>query len=161
MTKAVFPGSFDPPTYAHLDIIERAASIFERLIVLVAENRKKEPLLKTEERAALLQNLLKEKKNVSVAFSASLTVDFMKKEGCRVLVRGARTINDFLFEQDLFRWNSFFEQEIETVLFFPRERYAHFSSSAVKELLAFGKDISVITPPEVQEALKNVLAFKI
>ncbi|MDR2490644.1 MAG: pantetheine-phosphate adenylyltransferase [Spirochaetaceae bacterium] len=155
MIKAVFPGSFDPPTFGHLDIIERASGIFDELFVIAADNHKKQNMLPVDERIDLLNILLSEKKNIHVMRCNTLVVDFMHEHGITVLIRGIRGVNDFLYEAELSRWNQILQPNIETILMMPRSEYAIFSSSAVRELMAFGKDLSMIVPEPVRKAIEK------
>ena len=155
MIKAAFPGSFDPPTFGHLDIIERAGSIFDELFVIAADNHKKQHILPVSERIELLNTLLCEKKNIHVMRCNTLVVDFMHEQGITVLIRGVRGVQDFIYESKLSRWNQILQPNIETILMMPRPEYAIFSSSAVRELMAFGKDLSMIVPEPVRKALEK------
>ncbi|MDR0538974.1 MAG: pantetheine-phosphate adenylyltransferase [Spirochaetaceae bacterium] len=152
-TKAVYPGSFDPPTYGHLDIIKRASVLFDEVTVLIALNRSKQHLLSVEERAELLHILLAGEKNISVDVCGALVVDYMHEHNISVLIRGVRTIHDFTFEYDMARWNQTLAADTETVLLLPHPEYAHISSTAVRELFSFKKDITSIVPPPVSRLL--------
>jgi pantetheine-phosphate adenylyltransferase len=156
MLKAVFPGSFDPPTFGHLNIIERAASIFDELVVVVAENPQKKDLFTLEERMVMVSELVKPWKNVAVESSGALTVDFMKLRGIRILVRGIRGVNDFSYEFDLSLWNKTLDPDMETLFMTTDPRYALVSSSAVKELASFHKGLSAYVPPLVETALRKM-----
>jgi pantetheine-phosphate adenylyltransferase len=153
MIKAAFPGSFDPPTFGHIDIIKRASVLFDDLFVITADNHSKQPLLPVSERIDLLHTLLCEKKNIRVMRCDTLVVDFMREQDITVLIRGVRGVQDFLYETELSRWNQVLQPNIETVLMLPRPEYAIFSSSAVRELMAFGKDLSMIVPEPVRRVL--------
>ena len=155
MTKAAFPGSFDPPTFGHLDIIERAGAIFDDLFIIAADNHKKQHILPVSERIDLLNTLLCGKKNIHVMRCNTLVADFMYEQGITVLIRGVRGVNDFLYEAELSRWNQILQPSIETILMMARPEYAIFSSSAVRELMAFGKDLSMIVPEPVRKALEK------
>jgi pantetheine-phosphate adenylyltransferase len=155
MLKAVFPGSFDPPTLGHLNIIDRAASIFDELIVIVAENRQKKYLFSAAERISMLAGLLKAKKNVSVVVWDSLIVDFMKRQNLRVLIRGVRGMDDFSYEFELSMMNRALASNIETVFMTTDPAYIVLRSSSIKELASFHGDVSGMVPPLVVEALKS------
>jgi pantetheine-phosphate adenylyltransferase len=156
MLKAAFPGTFDPPTFGHLDIIGRAAALFDELVVVLAENPRKKGLFTLEERTAMVSDLVKPWKNVSVDHSGGLLVDFMRDRGGRVVVRGIRGPQDFSFELDLALWNKTLAPDIET-LFIPADpRYALLSSSAIKELASYHRDLSSLVPPGVAEALRKL-----
>jgi pantetheine-phosphate adenylyltransferase len=155
MVKAVFPGSFDPPTYGHLNIIERARGIFEELYVVVAVNSDKSYLFSPEERVNLLKDLLKDYPNVSVHICDTLIVDFAKKFGCRVLVRGVRSVPDFSYEFELSIINKSLDPSIETFIMPTDPRYFVLRSSAIKELVVFNGDLTGMVPPSVAVALKG------
>jgi pantetheine-phosphate adenylyltransferase len=156
MLKAAFSGSFDPPTLGHLNLIERSAALFEDLTVVLTENRQKKPLFPLEERLAMLGELVKPWSNVAVASSPELTVDFMRERGIAVLVRGIRGAQDFPYEFELSLWNKTLAPEIETLFLIADPRYSLVSSSAVKELAGFHRDLSAYVPPLVEAALKRL-----
>ncbi|MDR3303223.1 MAG: pantetheine-phosphate adenylyltransferase [Treponema sp.] len=154
MLKAVFPGSFDPPTLGHLNIIERASAIFDELIVVVAENRQKNYFFSANERAALIGELVSERKNVSVLICDSLIVEFMKQRDVRILVRGVRGVEDFSYEFELSMMNKALNRNIETMFMTTDPEYFVLRSSSIKELAAFQGDVSGMVPPTVAAALK-------
>lgn len=158
MVKAVFPGSFDPPTYGHLNIIERARSIFERVLVVVAVNRDKNYLFDSEERMAFMRELVAPWPNVEVHLCDTLVVEFARKHACRVLLRGVRSVQDFSYEFELSILNKGVGPEIETFFMPTDQKYFVLRSSAIKELASFGGDISGMVPPIVAKALER---FKI
>ncbi len=155
MVKAVFPGSFDPPTYGHLNIIDRARGIFEELYVVVAVNRQKTGLFTPGERLALLQELLEPYKNVSVHLSDTLMVNFARSHGCKVLVRGIRSVPDFSYEFELSIMNKGLDPAIETIFMPTDPKYFVLRSSAIKELASFDGDLSAMVPPNVATALRD------
>ncbi|MDR3168185.1 MAG: pantetheine-phosphate adenylyltransferase [Treponema sp.] len=154
MLKVTFPGSFDPPTLGHLNIIERAASLFDEVLVVVAENRQKKYLFSAEERRHLLTELVKSRENVSVAVCDTLIVEFMKKRGLRLLLRGVRGAEDFSYEFELSMMNKLLDAHIETLFMTTDPEYFVFRSSAIKELASFRGDVSGMVPPLVVDALK-------
>jgi pantetheine-phosphate adenylyltransferase len=154
MLKAVFPGSFDPPTFGHINIIGRASSVFEELVVLVAENREKKRLFSPDERIAMLEELTKPWKNVTVALWDSLVVDYMKLHDIRLMIRGVRGANDFAYEFDLSMMNKALDSRIETLFMTTDPEYFVLRSSAIRELASFHGDVSAMVPPLVAEALK-------
>jgi pantetheine-phosphate adenylyltransferase len=156
MVKAAFPGSFDPPTFGHLTIIERAASLFDELVVVLAENPQKKSLFPLEERLAMVSELIKPWKNVSVDSSAGLIVEYMKGRGLKALVRGLRGLNDFSYEFELSLWNKTLDPEIETVFMVTDPRYTLLRSSAVKELASYHRDLSPYVPPLVEAAMRKI-----
>jgi pantetheine-phosphate adenylyltransferase len=153
MLSAIFPGSFDPPTLGHLDIIERAASIFEGLVVVVADNPNKGCLFSPSERKAMLEEILKSQANISVVVWNRLIVDFMKERNIRILVRGVRGQNDFSYEFELSMMNRALSPKTETVFMTTDPRYFVLRSSAIKELASFRGDVSAMVPPVVAKAL--------
>jgi pantetheine-phosphate adenylyltransferase len=155
MLKAAFPGSFDPPTLGHLNIILRAADIFDELTVVVAENRQKKYLFSSGERVSLLRELVKDRKNISVEISDSLIVDFLKKKGIRILIRGVRGMEDFSYEFELSMMNKALDPHIETIFMTTDPEYFVLRSSSVKEVASFQGNISGMVPPPVVEALRN------
>jgi pantetheine-phosphate adenylyltransferase len=157
MTKAAFSGSFDPPTFGHLNLIGRSSALFEELTVVVAENRRKKSLFSLEERISMVCELVKPWNNVSVESSPALTVDFMRERGIKVLVRGIRGGGDFPYEFELSLWNKTLAPEIETLFLIAEPRFSLVSSSAVKELAAFRRDLSGYVPPLVEAALRKLL----
>jgi pantetheine-phosphate adenylyltransferase len=155
MLKAVFPGSFDPPTLGHLNILERAGALFDELIVAVAENRGKKYLFSLDERVAMIAEMAKPWKNISVSPCDTLIVNFMKRRGVRLLVRGVRGTNDFSYEFDLSMMNKALDPHIETIFMTTDPEYFVLRSSLIKELASFGGDVSAMVPPLVAEALKR------
>jgi pantetheine-phosphate adenylyltransferase len=155
MLKVAFPGSFDPPTLGHLNIIERAASLFDEVLVVVAENRQKKYLFSAEERSRLLTELVSSRKNVSVEICDTLIVEFMIKRDLRLLLRGVRGTEDFSYEFELSMMNKLLNAHIETIFMTTDPEYFVFRSSAIKEVASFRGDISGMVPPLVVEALKD------
>jgi pantetheine-phosphate adenylyltransferase len=155
MVKAVFPGSFDPPTYGHLNIIERARTVFEEVLVVVAVNRSKSSNFSADERVAFMQKLVSGWPNVSVHICDTLIVDFARAHKCRVLLRGVRSVQDFSYEFELSVMNKGLGPEIETFFMPTDPRFFVLRSSAIKELASFGGDVSKMVPPVVAEALKR------
>ncbi|HUX36861.1 MAG TPA: pantetheine-phosphate adenylyltransferase [Rectinemataceae bacterium] len=154
MVKAVFAGSFDPPTFGHLNIMERAKGIFEHLYVVVAVNKHKSGFFSPEERLDLLKKLLSPWPNVSVHLHDRLVVEFAREHGCKVLVRGVRSIHDFSYEFELSIMNKGLGPDIETFFMPTDPRYFVLRSSAIKELASFKGDLSAMVPPEVAVALR-------
>ena len=155
MFKAVFPGSFDPPTLGHLNIIERVSEIFDEVVVVVAENRQKRYLFSAEERLQMMQEMSKERKNVRCLIWNSLIVDLMKEENIRLLIRGVRGMEDFSYEFELSMMNKALHPEIETLFITTDPKYIVLRSSSIKELASFRGDVSLMVPPLVVEALKK------
>ena len=155
MLKAAFPGSFDPPTLGHLNIIQRAAGIFDELLVVVAENRQKKYLFSAEERAAMIRRLAVDHPNVSVVVCDSLIVDFVRKQGIKVLVRGVRGMEDFSYEFEVSMMNKALNSGIETLFMTTDPKYLVLRSSSIKEIASFQGNISEMVPPLVAEALRE------
>ncbi|MDR0598869.1 MAG: pantetheine-phosphate adenylyltransferase [Treponema sp.] len=154
MIRAAFPGSFDPPTLGHLNIIQRAAAVFDEVTVVVAENRRKKYLFSAEERLDLVSRLAAPWKNVSAALCRGLVVDFLKEREIPVLIRGIRGIGDFSHEFELSLMNRALNPAVETVFFTTDQRYVVIHSSAIKEIASFGGDVSAMVPPAVARALE-------
>ena len=157
MISALFPGSFDPPTYGHLNIIERARTIFSEIHVVIAVNSAKNYLFSAQEREQMLKKIVEPWDNVYVHLCDSLIVDFAKKVGARVLVRGIRNMADFSYEFDLALMNRGLAVDIETVFIPTDPKYFILSSSSIKELALFGGDISTMVPPLVLEQVSKRL----
>jgi len=153
--KAAFPGSFDPPTSGHINIITRAASIFEELVVVIAENRQKKYLFSAEERASMVKELIKDCRNVSVIICDYLIVDFLKEKGIKLLVRGVRGLEDFSYEFELSMMNRTLDPEIETIFMTTDPEYFVIRSSSIKELASFNGNLNGMVPPLVAKALKE------
>jgi len=147
MKKAVYPGSFDPLTYGHLDIIRRAAQIFDELTVGVLDNKSKTPLFSVEERVKILEEATKDLPNVKVASFSGLLIDFAKENDFHVSIRGLRAITDFDYELQIAQTNKMLSKgELDTMFLTTSVEYSYLSSSGVKEIAAFGGDISQCVP---------------
>ena len=155
MFKAVFPGSFDPATMGHLNIIERASALFDELVVIIAENRQKKYFFSSEERLSMMKELVKPWGNISVITWDSLIVNYMKKENIRLLVRGVRGMDDFSYEFELSMMNKALHPNIETLFMTTDPKYFVLRSSTIRELASFHGDLSGMVPPLVAEALKK------
>jgi hypothetical protein len=159
MVKALFAGSFDPPTYGHLDVILRSSKIFTELHVLLAVNKKKSYLFSIEERLDMLKKLVREYQNVSVSVWDSLVVEYAKTHDIKVLVRGVRNVSDFSYEFDLALLNRGLDREIETLFLPPDPSYFVLRSSSIRELASLGGDLSSMVPALVEEKLKEKVAL--
>ena len=155
MVKAVFAGSFDPPTFGHLNIIERAQKLFSEIHVVIAVNNNKTYCFSGEERLEMIQQLVSRWDNVSVHLWDSLIVDYAKQIKADVLIRGVRNDNDFLYEFDLAMMNKSLNPQIETLFLVPDPKFFVLRSSSIKELAAFGGDVSTMVPPIVETMLKK------
>ncbi len=151
---AVYPGSFDPITYGHLDIIRRTLTIFDEVIVAVARNSQKSSLFTTEERVALIQQVLHEEKRVTVDTFTGLLIDYVSSRKAHVIIRGLRAISDFEYEFQIAQMNSSIGQDIETLFMMTSVQYGYLSSSIVKEVCSLNGNIDVFVPPEVKAALR-------
>lgn len=150
---AVYPGTFDPITSGHFDLIERAARFYDCLIIAVAQNRNKNSLFTLEERVELAKEVVAHMPNVKVVGFSGLLVDFVKSVDGHVLLRGLRAVSDFEYEFQLASMNRKLAPEVETMFMTPAEQYAFISSSLVREISALGGDVSEFVHPQVQKAL--------
>lgn len=150
---AVYPGSFDPVTYGHLDIIQRASKQFDTLIVAVLNNTSKNPMFTIEERKALLVEVTRDIPNVKVDSFRDLLVRFMKSRQAGTIVRGIRSVSDFEYELQMASTNHLLADDIETVFMMTNPKYSYLSSSIVKEIARFNGDVSELVPPYVRERL--------
>ena len=155
MLKAAFPGSFDPPTLGHLNIIQRAAGIFDELLVLVAENRQKKYLFSAAERVDMLRNLAKDYNNVTVMVCDTIIVDFLQQQGVKILVRGVRGMEDFSYEFEISMMNKALNPSIETIFMTTDPAYFILRSSSIKEIASFQGNVSGMVPPLVAQALRE------
>jgi pantetheine-phosphate adenylyltransferase len=152
--RAVYPGSFDPAHFGHIDIATRAARVFDEVIVAVYDRPNKKLLFDVDERVSMVENALKGVTNVTVAKYSGLTVDYVRQVGALALVRGLRVFSDFELEFRMALANRRLAPEIEVVNFIADERHLHISSSTVREIAQLGGDVSSMVPAEVVEALK-------
>lgn len=150
---AVYPGTFDPITCGHFDLIERAARFYDRLVIAVADNRNKNSLFSLEERVELAKQVTAQMPNVEVIGFSGLLVDFVQEIGGNVLLRGLRAVSDFEYEFQLASMNRKLAPDVETMFMTPAEQYAFISSSLVREISALGGDVSEFVHPKVGEAL--------
>jgi pantetheine-phosphate adenylyltransferase len=157
LRQAIYPGSFDPPTLGHMDIIGRAAELFDELIVAVGHNNEKSPFLDPVERVAALRECTGSFGNVRVEQFTGLLVDFARRHECRVLVRGMRAISDFEYEFRVASANRRLAPEIETVFLTTRDEYSFLASSVVREIATLGGDYSAFVPAPVYERIKSKL----
>jgi pantetheine-phosphate adenylyltransferase len=155
MTNVIFPGSFDPPTYGHLNIIERARRLFDEVHVIIAANPGKTSLFTPDERLAMLRKLTVGWNNLHLALYDGLIVDYARAHGIRLLLRGIRNVPDFSYEFDLSLMNRVLDNEIETVFMPTEPRYFVLKSSSIKEMASIGGDVSTMVPPLVVKALES------
>lgn len=153
---AIYPGTFDPITNGHTDLVSRACRLFDRLIVAVAQNEVKTPFFSLEERIKLAREALGEHDNVEVCGFGSLLVEFMREKNAHVIVRGLRAVSDFEYEFQLASMNRHLRDDIETVFLTPAEQYSYISSSLVREISRLGGDISPFVPANVVAAINRM-----
>lgn len=153
---AIYPGTFDPITNGHHDLVRRAASIFDRLVVAVAANPNKAPMFSMEQRVDMARRVLVDVPNVEVCGYSGLTVDFARQQGLSVVVRGLRAVSDFEFEFQLANMSRHLSAEIESVFMTPQEQYTFISSTLVREIAVLGGDVSEFVHPIVQAELKRM-----
>lgn len=156
MTTAIYPGSFDPVTNGHIDILKSGAEIFDRIIIAVSYNSQKQAFLPVDVRKKLIEESIKDIKNVEVESFEGLTVEFAKRKGASVLLRGLRTSFDFEYEMQLSQTNQTLYSDIKTVFLITKPEYSFISSSSVREILMNKGDISGFVPPAVCEYLNNL-----
>ncbi len=157
MRRAIYPGSFDPITNGHLDVLQRAAGIFDNLIIAVARDNSKQSLFTVEERVELIRNAAAEIPGIEVMPFDGLLVNFARKHKAIALVRGLRAVSDFEFEFQLALMNRKLEPNLETLFLMPREEYTYISSRLVKEICRLGGHIEQFVPPNVAIALRDKL----
>lgn len=153
---AVYPGTFDPITNGHTDLVRRAASIFDKVVVAIAANAGKTPLLPIDLRVDLARKVLAELPNVEVTGYAELTIDFARKHNTSVIIRGLRAVSDFEFEFQLANMNRHLARDIETVFMTPQEQFTFISSSLVREIAILGGDVREFVHPVVESELKKL-----
>lgn len=155
MLKGIYPGSFDPVTYGHLDVIERSSKLVDELIVGVLNNKAKSPLFSAEERVRMLNEVTKDMPNVTVVPFEGLLVDFPRKMDAGLVIRGLRAITDFEYELQMAQTNHKMEPDVETVFLTTSLDYSYLSSTTVKEVAAFGGDISQFVPGIVADLIEE------
>lgn len=153
MRRAIYPGSFDPVTNGHLDVIDRARKLFDQVIVAVAHNEQKQPLFTLEERLELLRGTIGNLDRVQIAPLDGLLVDFAVQQRATAVIRGLRAVSDFEFEFQMALMNRKLEASVETIFLMPKEEYTYLSSRIVKEIARLGGDIEGLVPPPVRRAL--------
>jgi pantetheine-phosphate adenylyltransferase len=154
-TRAVYPGSFDPVTNGHIDLIQRSAALFDKVVVAILRNAEKAPLFTIEERAEMLEEAVRDLKNVSITSFAGLLVDFVEHLGASVIVRGIRAVSDYEYELQMALMNRRLSNKVETVFMLPSESYSYLSSKLVKEISQLGGSIHGLVPPDVETRLAS------
>ena len=157
MRTVIYPGSFDPLTNGHLDVIERAARLFDRVIVAVARSESKHPLFSLEERKGMVARAIKHLGNVEADAFEGLLVSYVKSRSAQAIIRGLRAVSDFEFEFQLALMNRKLDENIETIFMMPKDTYTFLSSRMVKEIAGLGGDVSAFVPAHVRSALANRL----
>ena len=160
MIRAIYPGSFDPVTLGHLDIIQRAARNCDELIVGVLNNKSKSPLFTVEERVAMLKDVVRNIPNVRIMAFSGLLVDFAREQGAHCIIRGLRAITDFEYELQMAQTNSILNKEIDTMFLTASNAYSYLSSTTVKEIASFGGDIKQFVPREVCDKVYEKYGIK-
>jgi pantetheine-phosphate adenylyltransferase len=155
--RAIYPGSFDPVTNGHLDVIDRARKLFDEVIVAVAHNDQKQPLFTLDERLAFLQGTIGKLDNVEIAPLDGLLVNFAVAREATAVIRGLRAVSDFEFEFQMALMNRKLEAEVETIFLMPKEEYTYLSSRIVKEIARLGGNVAEFLPPQVAVALRAKL----
>ena len=157
---AIYPGTFDPVTNGHIDIIKRAQEVFSEVIVAVAHNPHKKPLFSVQERVSMLRNATVDMKGVEVVDFEGLVVEYARKRKAKVLIRGLRMLSDFEYEFQMALTNRKLAPDIETVFLMPHESYSYLSAKLLKETASLGADVSCFVPDFVEKALKEKLRKK-
>jgi len=155
--RAIYPGTFDPVTYGHIDLIKRAQEIFSEVIVAVAHNPNKKPIFTAKERVEMLKEATKGLKGVEVTEFNGLVVDYAHKHNAKVLIRGLRMISDFEYEFQMALTNRKLSADVETIFLMPHESYSYLSSKLLKEAASLGANLSSFVPGFVEKALKDKL----
>ncbi|MFM8771126.1 MAG: pantetheine-phosphate adenylyltransferase [Candidatus Kapaibacterium sp.] len=155
---AIYPGSFDPITMGHVDVIERAAQMFDRVTVVIARNSKKTPLFDEEERLEMATESLRHLSNVEVTVHAGLVVDFAEHSQANVIIRGLRAVSDFEYEFQIALMNRKLQPNVSTIFLMPHEKYTYLNSSIIRELGRYHRELVEFVPPIVAERLKEKFA---
>lgn len=158
MRHCIYPGTFDPITYGHLDVLDRAARLFDRVTVAIARNPGKNPVFQPEQRLALVQAAITKHPHVTATLFDGLLVEFALAQKADAIIRGLRALSDFEFEFNMALMNRHLEPRIETLFVMPNEQFSYTSSSLVKQVARYGGDVSNFVPPEVAAALKTAFA---
>ena len=153
--KAIYPGTFDPITYGHLDVIERSAELFDHVIIAIAESSSKKTLFSVKERIDMIREISKNLGNVSVSSFKGLMVDYATSQKAQAVIRGLRAISDFEYEFQMALTNRRIAENINTVFLMPNEKYAYLNSTLVREIAAFGGDVSSFVPGCVLKKLRE------
>jgi pantetheine-phosphate adenylyltransferase len=158
MRHCIYPGTFDPITYGHLDVLARAAKLFDRVTVAVAESSGKAPLFTSQDRVAMILANVAQSPHVQVTEFSGLLVEFCMKHKADAIIRGLRALSDFEFEFNMALMNRHLEPQLETIFVMPNEQFSYTSSTLVKQVARFGGDVKHFVPPNVAQALKAAFA---
>jgi pantetheine-phosphate adenylyltransferase len=158
MRHCIYPGTFDPITFGHLDVLSRAARLFDKVTVAIADNPSKDPLFSVDERVAMILPNVAKFPNVAVTTFGGLLVDFAADQKADAIIRGLRALSDFEFEFNMALMNRHLQQMIETIFVMPNEQYSYTSSSLVKQVARYGGQVGHFVPTNVAEALHNAFA---
>lgn len=161
MRTVIYPGSFDPFTCGHLDLVQRAARLFDQVVVAVAENEAKRPLFSRSERLEFVRKSTADLANVQVESFSGLLVDYVERRGGQAVIRGLRAVSDFEFEFQLALMNRKLNERVETIFMMPKETYTFLSSRLVKEIARLGGDVGPFVPPDVGQALRRKFAANV
>jgi len=159
-TRAVYPGSFDPVTNGHIDLIQRSAALFDKVVVAILRNTDKIPLFTLEERTEMLEEVIRDLPNVSVTSFGGLLVDFVEQLGASVIIRGIRAVSDYEYELQMALMNRRLSNKVETVFLLPAESYSFLSSKLVKEIAQLGGSIRGLVPAKVEKRLYGKFPIK-
>ncbi len=157
---AVYPGTFDPPTNGHIDVANRAANIFDKLIIGVSDNLSKKPLFDIDTRVKMLEEIYDGRKEVEIKGFSGLLIDFVAKEGAIALVRGLRAVSDFEYELQMASFNNYLNEKVETVFFMARDENLFVSSSLIKEIAKLNGDVANKVHPHVWNELRKKFGFR-
>jgi pantetheine-phosphate adenylyltransferase len=155
MKTAIYPGSFDPVTNGHIDVIERALKIFDKVIVTVGDNPEKKSLFSTEERIEMIKESTKHLKNLEIDSFSGLLLDYVKSKNSKIIVRGLRAVSDFEFEFQRALMNRVVDENIETIFIMTKEHYVYLNSSIIKEMAMFNSNLNGLVPEIVEKKLKE------
>ena len=153
MLRALYPGTFDPLTYGHVNLIERAVEVFDEVVVAVAHNTRKKTLFTKDERMEILREVFRDQAKLRVDCFEGLTVDYIHSADCKVVLRGLRTISDFEYEFQMAQANKTMAPDVETFFMMTDQRFSYHSSGLIKEIAMLGGDISAMVPPEIQKRM--------
>lgn len=160
MTEAVYPGTFDPLTFGHLDLIERGSKVFDEVIVAIGVNPHKEPLFSVEERKRMLTDHTKHLKNIQVDSFDGMLVDYLQRKDINIILRGIRTLSDFEYEFRMALTNRTVRKDVETVFIMTSEKYSFLNSTLIKDAVSLGGEVSAFIPRDIEEMLKKRLQAK-